>query len=102
MGVSRKAQEWAFTEPSECKFDEHTLTCSFLYVLECLIPLLRRDILPKSGATVPLMGGKLETGISLVKGHKMIMLTAKDQPPRTEQIDLSGVSPGVWAQGWVG
>ena len=58
---------------------------SFLYVPKCPIPLLGRDILHKSGATIHLMGDKLETGIPLDKGHKMIMLMAEDKPPWTKQ-----------------
>ena len=101
MGVSGKAQEWAFIEPFECKLGEHMLTHSFLYVPECPIPQLGRDLLHKLGATTHLMGDKLESGVPLDKGHKMIMLMAEDTPPRTEQVDLSRVNPEVWAQGWV-
>ena len=63
MGVSGKAQEQAFIEPLECKLDEHMLTHSFLYVPECPIPLIGRDILHKLRATIHLMGDKLETGV---------------------------------------
>lgn len=40
---------------------------------------------------------KLEIGIPLDRGHKMIMLMSE-----TEQVDLPRVNPKVWAQGWVG
>ena len=63
MGVSGKAQEKAFIEPLECKLDEYTLTYPFLYVPECPITLLERNILHKLGATIHLMGDKLEIGI---------------------------------------
>lgn len=76
MWVLRKAQEQAFIKPLECKFDEHTLTHSFLYASECPIPLLGREILHKLGATIHLMEDKLETVVPLNKGYKMIMLTA--------------------------
>ena len=99
MGVSGKVQERAFIEPSECKLDKHRLTHSFLHVPECPVPLLGRDIL---GATIHLMGDKLETGVPLDKGHKMIMLMAENKPPQTEQVDLPGINAEVWAQGWVG
>ena len=70
MGVSGKAHDWAFTEPLEYKFDKHTLTHSFLYVPECPVPLLGRDILHKLGATIYLMGDKLEIGVPLDKEQR--------------------------------
>ena len=76
MRISRKVQEWAFIEPLECKFDEHTLTHSFLYISECPIPLLGREILHKLGTTIHLIEDKLEIVVPLDKGYKMIMLTA--------------------------
>ncbi|TEA29430.1 hypothetical protein DBR06_SOUSAS8610119, partial [Sousa chinensis] len=54
MGVSGKAQGWAFIEPLECELDKHTLTHSFLYVPECPVPLLGRGILHKLGVTIHL------------------------------------------------
>ena len=95
-----KAQEQAFREPLECKLDDHMLTHSFLHVPECPIPLLGRDILHKFGATTHPTGEKLETGVPLDKGHMMIMLMAEDKPLWTEQVDLPGLNPMVWAQGW--
>ena len=81
MGVSGKAQVQAFIEPLECKLDEHMLAHPFLKLLECPIPLLGRYILYKLGATIHLMGDKLEIGLLLDKGHKMAMLMAEVKPP---------------------
>ena len=67
-----------------------------------LYPLLGSDILHKLGATIHLTGDKLETAVPLDKGHRMIMLMTEDKPSRTEQVNLPGVNPEVWAQGWVG
>ena len=72
MEVLGKAQEQAFIESSECKFDEHTLPHSFLYVSECPIPLLGRQILHKLGTTIHLIKDKLEIVVPLDKGYKMI------------------------------
>ena len=100
MGLSGKAQERAFLEPLECEVDQHTLTHSFQYVPEYPVPLLGRDIADishKLGAAVPLMGGKLEGGVPIDKGHKRMMLMAGDKPPRTEQVDLPGAIPiTIW------
>ena len=40
---------------------------SSLYILEYLIPLLGMDMLHKLGATIHLLGDKLETGVPLDK-----------------------------------
>lgn len=48
------------------------------------------------------MGHKAETGVPLDKGCKMTVLMEEFKPPWTEQIDLPGVNPEVWAQRWVG
>lgn len=74
MRVSGKFQEWAFTEPLECKSDEHILIHSFLYIPECSLLLLGRDSLHKLGTTIHLIGDKLEMDISLDKVHKVIIL----------------------------
>lgn len=47
------------------------------------------------------MGEELETGVPLDKGHVIIMLMAEDKPLWTEQVDLPGLNPMVWAQGRV-
>lgn len=39
------------------------------------------------------MGNKLEIGVPLDKGHKMIMLImADDKPSQTEQVNLLGIN----------
>ena len=60
------------------------ITHSFLYVPECLIPLLGRGVLHKFGVTIHILGDKLQTSIPLNKGHKMIILMTKDKLPQTE------------------
>ena len=55
------------------------ITHSFLYV-----PLLGRGVLHKFGVSIHILGDKLKTGISLDKGHKMIILMAKDKLLQTE------------------
>ena len=69
MGVTGKAQEQAFIEPIECKLGEHKLTHSFLYVPEYAMPLLGKDILYILGATIHLMGDKLEIGVPWTKAQ---------------------------------
>ena len=49
----------------------------------------RKGYLNKLGATIHLIGNKLEIGVPLDKGHKMIMLImADDNPSQTEQVNL--------------
>lgn len=43
------------------------------------------------------MGDKLEIGVPLDKGHKMVMLMAEDKFPWTEQVDLPRINPEAWA-----
>ena len=56
----------------------------------------RRDILYTLEANIHLLGDKLKIGVLLDVGHKMITLMAEDEPPRTKQVDLTGVNPKVW------
>ena len=48
------------------------------------------------------MGDKLEIGVPLDRGHKVIMVMAEDKPPQTGPVNLPGADPKVWAQGRVG
>ena len=56
----------------------------------------RRNILYTLEANIHLLGDKLKIGVPLDMWHKMIMLMAEDKPPRTKQVDLTGVNPKVW------
>ena len=56
----------------------------------------RRNILYKLEANIHLLGDKLKIDVPLDMWHKMITLMAKDKPPRTKQVDLTGVNPKVW------
>lgn len=67
-------------EPSGCKLDEHTFTHSFLYVPECPISLLERDVFMNRELLIHLMGDKLETVVPLDKGQKMRMFMTEDRP----------------------
>lgn len=68
------------------------LTHFFLYVPECPILLLGRDILHKLGATIHLIRNKLETGIPLDEGHKMITLMVEEKLPWSKS---QGLGPGI-------
>ena len=52
MGVKGKPQERNIIEHLECDLEGKKLSHSFLYVPECLIPLIGRDLLYKLGATI--------------------------------------------------
>lgn len=94
-GSQERPKKKAFTGPLECTLDEHALIHSFLYVPECPIPLLGRDILHKSGATIHLTEDKPGNSVLLDKGHKMIRLIVEDrasQPPWSKSHSLG---PGM-------
>ena len=59
-------------QPLQGKVDQHTLTHSFLQVLECPVPLLGRDVLHKLGGLLSTTGDKLESGVPIDKGHKIM------------------------------
>ena len=44
VGLSGQTQQRPLLQPLECKIGEEKLKHNFLYVLDCLIPLLGRDL----------------------------------------------------------
>lgn len=47
------------------------------------------------GATIQLMGDKLEISVPLDNRHKTTVFMAKDKLPPTEPADLRGINPEV-------
>ena len=81
MGLSGKAHEWVFIGPSECKvaiIGSPTPFCMFPHTPYST----RKGYLNKLGATIHLIGNKLEIGVPLDKGHRMTMLMSEDKAPR--------------------
>lgn len=52
IGATGKEEERPFLQPLDLRFGAKELTHEFLYVLECPIPLLGRDLLAKLDATI--------------------------------------------------
>ena len=69
------------------------LTYSFLYVPKYPLSLLGRDILHKLGATICLMGNRLEIAVPLDKEHEIIMFMDEEKPPCIEKVTFPGVKP---------
>ena len=51
-GVSGEEMIKSFCQPRKCQMGEHQVIHEFLYILECPVPLLGRDLLSKLGAQV--------------------------------------------------
>ena len=51
-GVSREQMIKSFSQPRKCQMAGHQVIREFLYIPECPVPLLGRDLLSKLGAQV--------------------------------------------------
>ena len=51
-GVSGEEMIKSFCQPRKCQMRGHQVIHEFLYIPECPVPLLGRDLLPKLGAQV--------------------------------------------------
>ena len=51
-GVSGEEMVKSFCQPRKCQMGGHQVTHEFLYIPECPVPLLGRDLLSKLGAQV--------------------------------------------------
>ena len=96
MGVEGKPQECNFIEPLECALEGKMLSHSFLYIPECPIPLIERDLLYKLGATTYLRDKNLIIEIPKTTFHSValaLLPSANNNGP----INLEGINPSVWA-----
>ena len=51
-GVSGEEMVKSFCQPRKCQIGGHQVTHEFLYIPECPVPMLGRDLLSKLGAQV--------------------------------------------------
>lgn len=103
-GVMGRPQEKAFLQPLECQFGVKNLQHSFLYMEECPIPLLGRDLLSKLKAQIVFEPQDQRVHLQIPPEHALryqIMLT-RDAPPKEEILPAGicdRVNKKVWADG---
>ena len=78
MGLSGKRQGHAFLEPLLCNINGQQILHSFLFVPDCPIPLIGRDLLTKLGVTLFLA----EQGPH--PHHQMVLTENREEPIESE------------------
>ncbi|XP_053221817.1 uncharacterized protein LOC128402064 [Podarcis raffonei] len=108
VGATGEAQKAPFLQPVTCRLGGHTVQHKFLYIPECPIPLLGRDMLTKLQAQIAFSpNGKIvmNTGpvgvLSLevpLREHWRLMMV-KEEEGQIPEIILQGTNPCVLAEG---
>lgn len=95
IGATGKEEERPFLQPLDLRFGGKELTHEFLYVPECPIPLLGRDLLANLDATITFEDGELIMKVPESKVGQILMI--KDKPfvniPREVE---NAVIPAAW------
>ena len=79
MGVDGQPKVRRFMFPLACGIGSIIIAHSFLYMPECSVPLLRRDLLNKLGASIFLGHGEVQGGKEFKQ--RMHLLVAPNDPP---------------------
>ena len=77
-GVSGEEMIKSFCQPRKCQMGGHQVIHEFLYIPECPVPLLGRDLLSKLGAQVTFSPEE----IHLLDGHYDSFALSLKTPPR--------------------
>uniref|UniRef100_A0A803TB90 ribonuclease H n=1 Tax=Anolis carolinensis TaxID=28377 RepID=A0A803TB90_ANOCA len=102
VGVSGKEAERSFLKPMECEVGGKTLSHEFLYMPECPVPLLGRDILCKIRAQVTFGPEKIILAVPEEEGWRIQALLLHQPSQEAGLIPLAileQVDPVVWADG---
>lgn len=94
--------------PRACQLGRHTVTHEFLYLPECTVPPLSRDLLTKLGAQIAFIQGG-PTGLSLGRPNSLIMAVTvpaenecrvyfQEKGDPTVRTCLLDEFPDVWAE----
>ena len=78
-GVSGEETFKSFCQPRKCQMGGHQVIHEFLYIPECLVPLMGRDLLSKLGAPVTFSRGERPT----FRMDTMTYLLSLSIPPPT-------------------
>ena len=90
MGLSGKRQGRTFLEPLLCNINGQLILHSFLFVPDCPIPLIGRDLLTKLGVTLFL--GEQGTH----PHHQMVLTENREEPIESEAEVEALVGCGIW------
>lgn len=96
MGVEGKPQECNFIEPFQCALEGKMLSHSFLYIPECPIPLIERNLLYKLGATIYLRDKNLIIEIPKTTFYS-VALALLPSDNNNGPMNAEGINPSVWA-----
>ena len=81
-GVSGEEMSKSFCQPRKCRMAGHQVIHEFLYIPECPVPLLERDLLSKLGAEVAFSTEERPT----FQMETMTYLLALSRPPQNEWV----------------
>ncbi|XP_065525208.1 uncharacterized protein LOC136009050 [Lathamus discolor] len=95
VGATGKEEVRPFLQPLNLRFQGKELTHEFLYVPECPVPLLGRDLLSKLDATIVFENGELIMQIPESKTGQILVLKDKPIPQIPKEVEQA-VIPTVW------
>uniref|UniRef100_A0A8U8BFS5 ribonuclease H n=1 Tax=Geospiza parvula TaxID=87175 RepID=A0A8U8BFS5_GEOPR len=95
VGATGKEEKWPFLQPLDLCFGNKVLTHEFLYVPECPIPLLGRDLLAKLDAVITFENGELIMKIPKSKTGQILMIKKKPVPSIPREAEDAVIS-SVW------
>ena len=81
VGATGDMAAHSFCKAHSCQLGGHLVTHKFLYLLECLVLLLCRDLLTKLGAQITFAPGK---PASLTLGSQLALMMAVTMPREDE------------------
>ena len=81
VGATGDMAAHSFCKAHSRQLGGHLVTHKFLYLLECLVPLLCRDLLTKLGAQITFAPGK---SVSLTLGSQSALMMAVTMPREDE------------------
>ncbi|XP_059580053.1 uncharacterized protein LOC132249314 [Alligator mississippiensis] len=101
VGVTGKAVTRSFLQPMTCNIGQAEVTHQFLYMPNCPVPLLGRDLLCKLQATLSFQDGQMFLTVPPEKGWHLqaclLGLLQEESTPDIPQPLLDAVVPWVWA-----
>uniref|UniRef100_A0A8U8AYU1 ribonuclease H n=1 Tax=Geospiza parvula TaxID=87175 RepID=A0A8U8AYU1_GEOPR len=95
VGATGKEEKRPFLQPLDLCFGNKVLSHEFLYVPECPIPLLGRDLLAKLDAVITFENGELIMKIPESKTGQIFMIKEKPIPSIPREVE-DAVIPIVW------
>lgn len=94
VGATGKEEKWPFLQPLDLCFGNKVITHEFLYVPECPIPLLGRDLLVKLDAVITFENEELIMKIPESKMGQILMIKEKPVPSIPREVE-DAVIPSV-------